>query len=181
MASIAFEVIDGQSLETINTVNGDVTGQRLQYASGDVNRFRGIPYAKPPIGPLRFKSPQEPESWSGNKQTIKYSDQCSQMNNGTVSGSEDCLYLNIFTPSVGTNMAVMVWIHGGSLLMGSASDYPGETLALYGDVVVVTINYRLGIMGFFTDGTSDFPGNAGIADQVEYDNCVHQQSQVAYV
>ena len=83
--------------------------------------------------------------------------------------TEDCLFLNVFVPSTikpDDKMAVMVWIHGGAFSYGTASDYPAEILATFNDVIVVTINYRLGVLGFFNVPGTDVKGNYGMLDQV---------------
>jgi len=84
--------------------------------------------------------------------------------------SEDCLFLNVFVPSTikpNDNKAIMVWIHGGRFAFGSSSRYPGGVLSAFNDVIVVSINYRLGILGFFNFPGTDVKGNYGILDQVE--------------
>ena len=83
--------------------------------------------------------------------------------------SEDCLFLNVFVPSTiqpDDKMAVMVWIHGGSFALGSASDYPAGVLAAFNDVIVVSINYRVGVLGFFNVPGTELKGNYGMLDQV---------------
>ena len=87
----------------------------------------------------------------------------------SVKMSEDCLFLNVFVPSTikpNDKLAVMVWIHGGGFSYGSASNFPGGVLAAFNDVIVVSINYRLGILGFFNVPGTDVKGNYGILDQV---------------
>ena len=84
---------------------------------------------------------------------------------------EDCLFLNVFVPLTiepDEKMAVMVWIHGGAFCQGSSTFYPGGVLATFNDVIVVSINYRLGILGFFNVPGTDFKGNYGMLDQVKY-------------
>ncbi|XP_051030262.1 acylcarnitine hydrolase-like [Phodopus roborovskii] len=148
-----------------------------------VHTFLGIPFAKPPLGKLRFAPPEAPEPWSGVRDGTSYPPRCLQ-NSETenvkslammklsvtpISTSEDCLYLNIYTPAhalEGSNLPVMVWIHGGGLVTGMASVYNGSMLAALEDVVVVTIQYRLGILGFFSTGDQHARGNWGYLDQV---------------
>ena len=123
--------------------------------------FRGVPYAAPPIGELRFRAPQPPEPWDGVRATQAFSPIAPQVSNPVLEDllptpdppqpqSEDCLYLNVWTPSLGGARPVMVWIHGGAFTIGSGSEeyYDGANLAARGDVVIVTINYRLGAFGF---------------------------------
>jgi para-nitrobenzyl esterase len=146
--------------------------------------WRGIPYAKPPVGVLRFRAPQPPDSWQG----IRYATmmghvapQTRRATNDPNQRNEDCLSLNVWSPAAdGHKRPVMFWIHGGGFLVGSGSApmYDGAKLAQNGDVVVVTINYRLGALGFlyFNDikgGQSGFDDNLGIRDQVAALQWVH--------
>ncbi|XP_074040164.1 juvenile hormone esterase [Leptinotarsa decemlineata] len=138
--------------------------------------FLGIPYAKPPVGDLRFKAPQPIESWQGIKDATSIGN-CSRQRDIMVSpdveGSEDCLNLNVFTKTLpeqdSTLKPVMVWIHGGGFFLGSNSTkLYGPEYIITKDVVLVTINYRLGFCGFLTlkDSSLEVPGNAGLKDQV---------------
>ena len=157
----------------VATQDGDVQGFREQ----DVLHFRGLPYAQPPIGELRFRAPQAPEKWSGVRDATQYPNRCVQQPGGLLGQpkgavNEDCLYLNVVTPSTeGANRPVMFWIHGGGFTQGSANGYNGAMLAEGGDVVVVAINYRLGLTGFLD--LSSFgevfasSANNGILDQVQ--------------
>ncbi|KAH0520550.1 Acylcarnitine hydrolase [Microtus ochrogaster] len=145
--------------------------------------FLGIPFAKPPLGELRFAPPEPPEPWSGVRDGTTYPARCLQnsvtvnaeslamikLSEPSISTSEDCLYLNIYTPAhahEGSNLTVMVWIHGGALVLGMASSYDGSMLAAKEDVVVVTFQYRLGLLGFFSTGDEHATGNWGYLDQV---------------
>ena len=119
--------------------------------------FLGIPFAAPPVGDLRFRHPIPPEGWSGVLEATTYRASAPQGESATpgmaAEGAiaEDCLYLNVFTPGCDAERRpVMVWIHGGAFTLGGASApiYDGERLSQLGDVVVVTINYRLGALGF---------------------------------
>ena len=119
----------------------------------EVMHFYGIPYAAPPVGEKRFMAPSPPEAWSGVLAATSYANRCLQAEGGLEGEGtpfkEDCLYLNIYTPSVnGEKRPVLFWIHGGGFTQGSANGYDGSVLAGQGDVVVVTINYRLGLLGF---------------------------------
>ncbi|CAK1546505.1 unnamed protein product [Leptosia nina] len=131
--------------------------------------FEGIPYAKPPVGPLRFTDPQSNNNWTGTLDATKPGNKCVQMDlvKGTVEGSEDCLYLNIYTPSLPSEklqkLPVLFFIHGGRLLMG-CSDYYRPDYLIPHDVIVVTINYRLNIFGYLCLNTPEAPGNAGLKD-----------------
>ncbi|XP_052583840.1 pyrethroid hydrolase Ces2e-like isoform X2 [Peromyscus californicus insignis] len=167
-----------------NTHTGQVRGSlvHVKGTTTGIHTFLGIPFAKPPVGPLRFAPPEAPEPWSGVRDGTSYPAMCLQndMMNAEglkmlklimppISMSEDCLYLNIYTPThahEGSNLPVMVWIHGGALVVGMASMYDGSTLAATEDVVVVTIQYRLGVLGFFSTGDQHARGNWGYLDQV---------------
>lgn len=119
--------------------------------------FKGIPYALPPVGDLRFEPPQALPAGDCRNDASRFGPQCSQAMNKPKHGrsrlggsfDEDCLYLNVFTPAAdGKRRPVMLWIHGGAFTLGSANIYDGSHLAELGDIVVVTINYRLGVFGF---------------------------------
>jgi para-nitrobenzyl esterase len=120
---------------------------------GSVASFRGVPYAAPPLGPLRWRAPQPPATWTGVRPATAYGPACIQT--AGASGyrgtqSEDCLTLNVWAPASrrGASLPVMVWIHGGGFVGGSGARYDGTHFAEYG-VVLVTLNYRLGRLGFF--------------------------------
>ncbi|XP_021515398.1 carboxylesterase 1F-like isoform X2 [Meriones unguiculatus] len=170
----------------VDTVHGKVLGKyvSLEEFTQPVAVFLGVPFAKPPLGSLRFAPPEPAEPWSFVKNATSYPPMCSQ---DTVRGqrvndlltnrkekihlkfSEDCLYLNIYTPAdltKSSRLPVMVWIHGGGLTVGGASTYDGLALSAYENVVVVTIQYRLGLWGFFSTGDEHSRGNWGHLDQV---------------
>lgn len=143
-------------------------------ASHDVRRFSGIPFAAPPIGALRWRPPQPEAKWSGIRDATTPSQPCLQRgrsNGPAVIGSEDCLYLNVTTPTrhpTSGPLPVMVWIHGGGFNGGSGADYDPTRLVQEGNVIVVTVNYRLGAFGFLDlPGLSQDPyaGNYALADQ----------------
>ncbi|XP_016047862.2 carboxylesterase 5A [Erinaceus europaeus] len=167
-----------------NTELGKVFGKQVtvEGSTMPVNMFLGIPYAAPPLGPLRFETPKPALPWNGLRDATIYPKLCFQ-NSGWLRSdrhiykvhypplevSEDCLYLNIFAPAhadLCSNLPVMVWIPGGSFETGSASIFDGSALAAYEDVLVVTIQYRLGIFGFFNTGNWHAKGNWGFLDQV---------------
>ncbi|KFO26973.1 Carboxylesterase 3 [Fukomys damarensis] len=228
----------------VDTVHGKVLGKyvSLEGVAQTVAIFLGVPFAKPPLGSLRFAPPQPAEPWDDVKNTTSYPPMCSQdaeqgkqmselfsnrKEKIPLTFSEDCLYLNIYTPadlkknsslpvSMGTtggdlcsqdakgnqvisdlftnrkegiaiwysedclyldiytpvylrkkgSLPVMVWIHGGGLALGGASTYDGLALSAHENVIVVTIQYRLGIWGFFSTGDEHSPGNWGHLDQV---------------
>ena len=137
----------------------------------DHQYFLGIPYAKPPVGVLRFNKPQPMENWDDNKDATKFRSISPQgwPDNPPINQSEDedCLYLNIWTPNADKNTRpVMVWIHGGGFMTGAGSRprINGARLAIQGDVVVITFNYRLGILGFLN--LPGMPPNIGLQDQI---------------
>lgn len=124
--------------------------------------YLGIPFATPPVGTLRWQPPKPKHPWHGVYEATTPRSQCAQIApayGGETTYEEDCLYLNLTTPSTRGHRPVMVWVHGGSNLTGSGSAYNAAKLAAQGDVVVVTVNYRLGVMGWL--GT----GNYGLLDQ----------------
>ncbi len=141
--------------------------------------LQGLPYAAPPVGPLRWRPPQAPAGWSGVRDASAYGDDCVQKRAGWDSTqsklpvSEDCLTLNVWAPADAKGLPVMVWIHGGGFTMGSGSQplFDGAKLARRG-VVIVTLNYRLGRFGFFAhpaltaEGAGAPLGNYGLMDQV---------------
>ncbi len=125
--------------------------------------FKGIPYAAPPVGPLRWKAPQKAAPLMGVLDATKFGSGCVQDQNpfGTSSTDEDCLFLNVYAPTGSGPYPVMFWIHGGAFLNGQSNDYDATELVAQG-VVVVTINYRLGMLGFLADPTID--NGAGAAN-----------------
>ncbi|MCH9735649.1 MAG: carboxylesterase family protein, partial [Actinomycetia bacterium] len=138
--------------------------------------FAGIPYAAPPVGPLRWKNPEPAPKWDGVRDADRLGSRCIQDLEGDIERgretSEDCLTLNVWTPARRPDSVqprpVMVWIHGGAFVNGSGGVYGASRLAARGDIVVVTINYRLGVLGFLAHPALGPPGdvgNYGLADQ----------------
>lgn len=162
---------------TVRTQAGQVQG----IAERGVFAFKGIPYAAPPVGPLRWKETQPAANWQGVRIAGKFGNACiqtpglSEANGGSPGAlSEDCLYLNVWTPKADAfaRLPVMVWIHGGAYIFGAGSldIYNGAPLASKG-AVVVTINYRLGQLGFFAHPALERespggPANFGLLDQI---------------
>jgi len=151
----------------VQTKNGPVKGKRDK----DVYAWLGIPYAKPPVGELRFKPAQPAEGWTGIRDATACGPICFQ-DRRRAGTSEDCLYMNIWSPGAGgQKRAVLFFIHGGSFCSGSGSekDLNGADLAAFGDVVVVTANYRLGVLGFldFSFLGEQFFQNCGLTDVIE--------------
>ncbi len=147
-------------------------------ASGTTRLFLGIPYAAPPTGTLRWKSPQPPAPFSAPLDATKFGADCPQIpitGGWDANGNEDCLTLNIWTPAdTSAPHAVMVWLYGGGFVLGATSDamYDGTKLSAAGDVVVVTVNYRLGPLGFLAhplldaeDPSHPGSGSWGFEDQ----------------
>jgi para-nitrobenzyl esterase len=130
----------------------------LQGLSADmIDRFLGIPYAAPPVGDLRWKPPQAPARWAQTLQATTFGNTCAQQQRGVFakpSNSEDCLYLNVFAAHAAdaptSKQPVMVWFYGGGLFSGESNDYDGSKLVQRGHVVVVTLNYRVGALGFLS-------------------------------
>ncbi|XP_069105075.1 neuroligin-3-like [Argopecten irradians] len=156
----------------VSSQSGDIEGIAVTLRNGIVHQFKGIPYAKPPVGPLRFKKPVQHPPWNNILNATEYGPSCVQASHGEhmYPISEDCLFLNVYVPtevSAKANKSVMVWIYGGAFISGTASNYDGSLLALHGDVIVVTFNYRLGVLGFFSTGDSNAKGNYGLWDQIE--------------
>ena len=159
------------------------SGTLVGTAEGETMTFKGIPFAKPPLEDLRWRSPQAPDPWTGERDATKFCLPCYQQaeegrpNLGGVAGetSEDCLYLNVFAPKNAKNAPVMVWFYGGGNVLGGGHlpAYTGTSFAKNG-VVAVTINYRLGPLGFFAHpaltseaGENDPLGSYGNMDQTE--------------
>jgi len=167
---------------------GELVGMRGRYGA---HVWRGIPYAAPPVGERRWRAPEPAARWEGTREALAFGAHCPQLASpfagvegepGSVSGSEDCLLLNVYAPpfapgavpSGAARLPVMVWIHGGGNVVGLADFYDGGNLASQGEVVVVTLNYRLGPLGWFRhaalregDGSAEGrSGNFGTLDLV---------------
>ncbi|KAM5293387.1 neuroligin-1 isoform 3-T3 [Ctenodactylus gundi] len=162
---------------------------------GPVIQFLGVPYAAPPTGEHRFQPPEPPSPWSDIRNATQFAPVCPQniidgrlpevmlpvwfTNNLDVVSSyvqdqsEDCLYLNIYVPTEddirdsGGPKPVMVYIHGGSYMEGTGNLYDGSVLASYGNVIVITVNYRLGVLGFLSTGDQAAKGNYGLLDLIQ--------------
>jgi carboxylesterase 2 len=156
------------------TVNGDkgaIKGVRIDHDFGQYfYAFRGIRYAKAPVGKLRFKAPVEVEPYEEEFDATDDGNVCPQydIGSGGPAGDEDCLNLNVYTPKTdGKKRAVMVYIHGGAFIMGGGASYFfGPNYLLENDVVLVTFNYRLGALGFLATNDKAAAGNMGIHDQI---------------
>jgi para-nitrobenzyl esterase len=166
----------GDAAPKVETTAGLVEGA----SESGVNAFRGIPFAAPPVGPLRWREPQPVEAWEGVRQATKFAPRCMQlpvfgdMNFRSDGMSEDCLYLNVWTPDVSRNAGrpVLVYFYGGGFVAGDGSEprYDGESMARRG-IVAVTVNYRLGVFGFLAhpelsrESGYGGSGNYGLLDQ----------------
>jgi para-nitrobenzyl esterase len=171
--------------ETVGTEAGQVQGALS--SDGKVHAFKGIPFAAPPVGDLRWKAPQPVAAWTGVRPATEFGARCMQARvyNDMIfrdqGPSEDCLYLNVWTPSTTGRLPVMVWIYGGGFSAGAASEprQDGERLAEKG-VVVVSMNYRLGVFGFFShpeltkESGHNASGNYGLLDQLAALQWVHK-------
>ncbi|MFG1923453.1 carboxylesterase/lipase family protein [Cryptosporangium sp. NPDC048952] len=171
--------------KVVQTDNGALRGAN----EAGYRSFLGVPFAAPPVGKLRWMPPAPAAKWSGERDATEAGPACTQQgsivsggDSGNGSTTEDCLYLNVYTPTEGTarrtlpeqaregKLPVMVWIHGGSYTSGAGSDYGPARLVTEGGVIVVTINYRLGALGFLalpelTAEQSLGSGNYGLLDQ----------------
>ncbi|XP_053557388.1 fatty acyl-CoA hydrolase precursor, medium chain [Bombina bombina] len=181
-------MIDGKGEEDTNLLlvkkYGRLQGKTVHVKETEraVHAFYGIPFAKPPVGPLRFASPEPAEPWNSIRDATQDPPICLQ-SRGMIQKildflkvelnfppvTEDCLYLNVFTPADRqhhSKLPVMVFIHGGGLSMGGAFMFDGSALSAHENVVTLSIQYRLGIAGFFSTGDEQAPGNYGFLDQV---------------
>jgi para-nitrobenzyl esterase len=168
VAGMATPAIAAAPGAVVRTGDGFVRG----VVTEDHRIFQGVPYARPPVGELRLRSPEQVRPWSGIRDATRAGSICAQTYvypPGTpqqFAGSEDCLYLNVHVPrGVPGRMPVMVFLHGGNA--GAGSGYDPRPVTGLGDVIVVTINYRLGALGFLrhVSLTDPFSGNFGLADQ----------------
>jgi para-nitrobenzyl esterase len=157
----------------VGLVVGTADGQLRGKQAGAVDEYLGIPYAAPPVGPLRWEPPQPAAHWHGIRPAAAFAPHCPQSAGdfGRPSTTEDCLYLNVFRPARDTSagLPVMVWIHGGGFIGGESDDYNPSALVANG-VIVVTLNYRLGALGFLADSAlASHPGGPagdyGLMDQ----------------
>ncbi|XP_018047829.1 PREDICTED: esterase E4-like [Atta colombica] len=160
MSEIKVQVAEGKLVGVL------VNGYNVHYFA-----FRGIPYAKPPIGELRFQEPVPAEPWSGERDASKYGNIAVQVELVThkIIGNEDCLYLNVYTTKIESSKKrpVMVWIHGGGFIIGSGdAAWYGPDYIVQKDVVLVTLNYRLGVLGFLNLNDKMAAGNQGLKDVI---------------
>lgn len=170
----------GAEADVVWTTAGPVRGRVVEFpGEAGLRIFEGVPYAAAPVGALRWRSPEAPVPWTAVRDATKPGSRCIQDVRADPDfgrrTSEDCLNLTVWAPQDATRNSprpVMVWIHGGGFLNGSSDIYNSHWLARRGDIVVVTINYRLGALGFLAhpalagrDAAGEEPGNYGLADQ----------------
>ncbi|TCM07400.1 carboxylesterase family protein [Sphingomonas sp. PP-CC-3G-468] len=165
--------VAAQSGLDVVTAQGPLSG----VAGSDLQSWLGVPFAAPPVGPLRWQPPQPLKPWTAVRKANTVASSCAQNADlgvfARAGGSEDCLYLNVYRSAsaaqAGQKLPVFVWIHGGSLQVGQGADYDATKMALRGKAVVVTLNYRLGVFGFFAQKALDNEGhpsaNYGLLDQ----------------
>lgn len=170
-------VTGGALLAPVAPASGSGTGEVVLTDAGlvrgivtDTHRsFQGIPFAAPPVGELRWRSPRPPRPWQGIRDTTQPALACAQGSIGAKPNAvEDCLYLNVTAPKTarrGPLKPVMVWLHGGGNSYGTATDVAPQRLAVGGDVVVVTVNYRLGLFGYLSHPALPDSGAFGLEDQ----------------
>ncbi|MFZ0091099.1 MAG: carboxylesterase family protein [Solirubrobacteraceae bacterium] len=167
-------IVAASSAPVVSTRDGRLRG----VVRGAVRMFLGVPYAAPPIGQLRFRAPRPPARWTGVRSAVRFGRACVQFEpiHGVGTQSENCLYLNIWEPKnarSGSRLPVLLWYHGGGLAFGSGAQYRGEALARMTHSVVVTINYRLGALGYLAlpqlgaESPRLGPGNYGLLDQIQ--------------
>ena len=157
---IAWAVPPGASV-LVKTPAGTLQGQTM----GGVNVFRGVPFARPPLGPLRFRAPEPAAPWRGTRDATHFASAAMQPNNTSVLQSEDCLYLNVWSPREAGPHPVFVWIHGGGFTGGTSFDplFDGSSFAQQG-IVCITVAYRLGVFGFLDCAPMLGTGYAGGAN-----------------
>lgn len=171
-------VLPGLRPPVVKTSFGIVKGTTWMRAGKPVSVFLGVPFAKAPVGKLRFKKPVNSQPWAPEVlNAVKQPPACVQFlppkmikSWKPITQSEDCLYLNIYVPGKPDSknrLPVIVWIHGGAFYFGSIAQYDPSPLAATGKVIVVSIAYRLGIFGFLSSNNKEeAPGNVGLHDQV---------------
>ncbi len=169
------------------TRSGTIVGFQADYGS---HAWLGIPFARPPVGALRWRAPQPPEPWFGTREAMVFGSACAQLGgDGKQVGEEDCLYLNVYSPPFteaevpkeGARLPVMLWIHGGSNIHGKG-DRDGGNLAATQKLIVITTNYRLGPFGWFRHAALrgedsndlDRSGNFGTLDLIQALQWIHE-------
>ena len=157
--------------DEVQTTSGPVIGKTVLLSTGKkVDKYLGIKYAEA----KRFEKPESPTPWIEPFYADSFGKNCIQFpvaKNVTVVMDEDCLFINVFVPNQaaakGELFSVMHWIHGGAYISNSGDQLGADILASEGGVIVVTFNYRLGVLGYLASGSSDLPGNYGMFDQIK--------------
>ncbi|XP_049947772.1 acetylcholinesterase-like [Schistocerca serialis cubense] len=160
-----------QEYVTVEIQEGTLRGQVSKtFTDKAMFMFEGIPYAEPPVGDLRFQPPVAKAAWSDVRDALALGSHCPQIEDNEAVGNEDCLHLNVYGPEAALQKqelkAVMVWIHGGCFT-GTSGDSAIPNYYVDQDIVFVSINYRLGLLGFLSTGDEVVPGNMGLKDQTE--------------
>jgi para-nitrobenzyl esterase len=163
------------SAQIVKTDKGYIKG----VTENGIAVFKGIPYAQPPVGELRYTTPAPHQAWKDTLNATNFGSSATQPAGNKVVGSEDCLYLNLYTPAIDSHKrAVVVWVHGGSMTNGSGNGMNGHAFADKDDIITITINYRLGALGFLYMGDVDKKyaqsGNLGLLDVVAALKWIHQ-------
>ena len=173
LASVS--LVSASDAAIVNTTNGPVRGKVISLKTNKtIIEYLGIPFARA----KRFEAPESPKRWETIKNATSYGASCPQLPSIVLNSTEieeDCLSVNVFLPGnnetrgQGSLWRVMVWIYGGAFQVGTSAYklFSGGYLATEGEVVVVTFNYRIGVLGFLSTGTEDLPGNFGLLDQVK--------------
>ncbi|CAG7663740.1 unnamed protein product [Allacma fusca] len=166
----------------VQTFSGKIRGFRMTTIKGrDVAAFTSVPYAEPPLRNLRFRAPVPVKPWDGIRDTVTRLPYCVQLDGGNyyrLRGTEDCLFLSVFTPMLNVNgnsrnlLPVLIYIHGGAFVFGNGNYGPAYLLDK--DIVLVSINYRVGPLGFLSTGDEAAPGNFGLKDQALALEWVHE-------
>ncbi|XP_050390184.2 acetylcholinesterase-like, partial [Patella vulgata] len=174
MASVCVcwsSAVDITALTNVGNITGSIEDVNVGPKTVKISAYLGIPFAEPPLGNLRFAKPQPKKKFDRTFLAKNYSASCHQINQYWDVGAEDedCLYLNVFSPNIDqsgtTKFAVFIWIHGGSFMFGEGKASTSSILAANGQIIVVSVNYRLGVFGFLSSGNSAAGGNYGLWDQ----------------
>ncbi|HVW62420.1 MAG TPA: carboxylesterase family protein, partial [Puia sp.] len=164
------------------SAQGPVVKTRQGYIRGlnenGIAVFKGIPYAQPPVGSLRYRAPVIHEPWTDTLDAVQFGPAALQPAGLGVTGSDNCLYLNLYTPGIDDHKRpVLIWVHGGSMTGGTGKSMDGHAFADQDDIVTITINYRLGVLGFLYLGDLDpayrQTGNLGLLDVIAALQWVH--------
>lgn len=173
----AYADVYNEARPIVQVNNGKIQGVETR----GMLAYKNIPYAAPPVGELRWRPPQPAKDWDGIRDASRYGEACIQplvkgLNSELIPGTEDCLKLNVFAPKAGKNLPVMVWFHGGGLIEGSASEPYYQPVGLTREgAIVVTVDYRIGKLGFFAPkvladeakAKGEPVGNYGTMDQIQ--------------